>query len=186
MSEPTVSEPLIFLDFDGVLNSSKFLSAKREQAPISRKERRLVDHLMMYSLSGQDELAARRTILVDLRHLDPEPIVLLNEIVRESQAKVVVSSTWRLGYDAQGLQILLESQGFVGEVVGKTPDMPAKQRGHEIRRWLKDNGRPLTNFVILDDDSDMAGLAHRLVKTSCKLGLEREHVEKALEIIRRP
>src|SRR2546427_3437262 len=69
--------------------------------------------------------------------LDPACIQVLNEIVARGQAGVVVSSTWRYGKTAAELQIILESQGFTGRVVDRTPTgTPGAGRGEEIASWL--------------------------------------------------
>jgi hypothetical protein len=98
-------------------------------------------------------------------NLDPKAIALLNKLIEETGAKVVVSSTWRLGRAVHELQELLEGRGFKGEVIGKTsdmrrgPDSDCILRGNEILQWIKECSTvpywDFREYVILDDDSDM-------------------------------
>lgn len=129
--------PLIFLDFDGVLNSQ----------------------LWYVKTKGSRERD----------DLDTQAISFLNELIAETGAKVVVSSTWRLGRTVEELQEILDRNGFKGEIIGKTRDLRLGEhgdcvlRGNEILCWIKEN--PIEcggcayweykNYVILDDDSDM-------------------------------
>jgi hypothetical protein len=97
---------------------------------------------------------------------DPKSIEYLNDLIKQTDAKVVVSSTWRLGRHANDLQAILEKRGFTGEIIGITPSLrhlgESILRGNEILQWIKDHeefiGCPYyeyENYVILDDDSDM-------------------------------
>lgn len=130
---------ILFLDIDGVLNSDFWY---KKQPPNS---------------TSNNSLA---------QHLDKQAIALLNKIVRKTQAKIVLSTTWRLHYSLETLQTILENCGFIGELIGKTPDLVSLHssfvRGNEILQWCKDNeaviGGKYQNFksyVILDDKDDM-------------------------------
>jgi hypothetical protein len=61
-------------------------------------------------------------------------------------------------------------------------------RGAEIEMWMKENARRfhVTSFVILDDDSDMAPHHTRLVRTNFDVGLTNADVERALSILEVP
>jgi len=126
--------PLIFLDIDGVLNHQLFYE-KKSQA-------------QRYGDVGHP-----------LCDLDPDKVELLNELIKNTNAKVVISSIWRLGKTIGDLQLLLEKVGFIGEIVGLTPRLRIKgvriPRGVEIYNYLEDNQENNTGYVILDDDSDM-------------------------------
>lgn len=126
---------IIFLDIDGVLNHEDFY-----------KRRKL----------GEFEYP--------LSELCPKTIANLNVLIAETGAKVVISSTWRLGRSAAEIQVLLEGRGFTGEVIDCTPNLRGEGclRGNEILKWVKDNKDLIgadyynfTDYVILDDDSDM-------------------------------
>jgi hypothetical protein len=148
---------VVFLDFDGVLNSSTFID-------------------FGVALFTADQIDARA-------------VTILNGLLERSGAKVVVSSSWRRIHTIEALLELLRARGFTGEIVGVTPSLHLspdgipRVRGHEIQMWLDEQPTPVERFVILDDDSEMAGVAHRLVRTDPAVGLCREHAVKALAML---
>ena len=101
------------------------------------------------------------------------------------QADVVVSSTWRYGKTAAELQIILESQGFTGRVVDKTPTgTPGAGRGEEIASWLAEHD--VSGYVIIDDHVDMGLLNGHLVQTQPAHGLQPADAPRAIAMLRRP
>ena len=146
---------IIFQDFDGVLNSHKWIGANQHLFKAQQ--------LFMHT------------------DVDPEAVARLQRIVDATGAKVVVSSTWRLFNSLASLRATLAKAGFDGEVIGKTPQLGGP-RGLEIQEWLNNNG-PIESFVILDDDSDMVHLKNKLVQTSFDDGLQDEHVEAAIKLL---
>ena len=91
-------------------------------------------------------------------------------------------------------ELMLE-QGITGQVVGVTPRCDDREwhgkylgRGREIRAWLKRYNKQykITDYVILDDDSDfLAYQKKQHIKTKYDgEGLNWEAVIKALKILR--
>lgn len=155
---------IIFLDIDGVLNS----------------------HMFLQGLTGMTWDSD------DQKMIDPAAVVLMNELIARTAAKVVLSSSWRYNHTPADMQRLLEVHGFVGEVIDSTPtafedvNVPygeTRQRGHEITTWLEEH-TDVTSFVILDDDGDMARLSARLVRTTFQSGLLPEHIDRATVMLR--
>lgn len=149
---------LVFLDFDGVINSGIFF-AKNPKAQ-ARRER---DELVI------DEVAMAR----------------LNKLLhRHKDARVVISSDWRKRYDHDILAIILHRNGFEHghKVIGQTPNFGSRPRGLEIAAWLK--ARELRcPFVILDDRDDMHTLGRNLVQTDPVYGLTANDVRRASNIL---
>jgi hypothetical protein len=123
---------IIFLDIDGVMNNELAYTPSY----ISELER------------GRDDI-------------DPRCMDLLNILIEKTNAKVVISSVWRIGETVESMQEMFNKHGFKGEIVGLTPTSSAL-RGNEILRWIKDNEEYLgqynwdyVKYVIFDDDSDM-------------------------------
>jgi len=142
---------LVFLDFDGVLNSK--VSSIRFEDP---------------------------------RIFGLENVTALNHFLAQTGARIVVSSTWRIGLSIEDLQEILDRSRIWGEVVGKTPRL-WKKRGFEIQQWLDENPEwQDASFVILDDDSDMEHLLPRLVKVNNEVGLTVENAEEAIKMLREP
>jgi len=129
---------IIFLDIDGVLNHERFYKERFE----ARYEEGAIPH--PYS------------------EIDPECVEKLNLLCQSTEAKVVISSTWRhSGLDY--CKDVLVFHGFKGEIIDITPTCRCGmcKRGNEIHRWIEDNRELVgpyynfTEYVILDDDSDM-------------------------------
>jgi hypothetical protein len=148
---------IIFLDFDGVLNSERWRSATF--------------------------LESRQDLTVEEKGIDPAAVGLLNHLLARTGAEVVVTSTWRSGRSCRQLERLLKSRGFIGRVRGKTAVLRGCQRGDEIGTWLRDNLERFTPFVILDDDDDVAPYLGHLVQTTTDTGLNMEHVEAAIRVL---
>jgi len=89
----------------------------------------------------------------------------LRKIVDETDAKIVISSTWRYS-GLQAMRDMWSDRGYPGDVIGITIDSvqivdlgicefyDLVDRGHEIQHWL-DNHDDIDSYVILDDDNDM-------------------------------
>ena len=118
--------------------------------------------------------------------LERQSVTVLNDLIRESGAKVVISSSWRLYYSLDKIRDILEDYGFSGDIIGKTPVMKGSQRGEEIKTWLQIHGEEVQNFVILDDHSDMSDIQDYLVQTMSNEGLQKRHGVKALQLLRKP
>jgi hypothetical protein len=116
--------------------------------------------------------------------LDPACIRVLNEIVAGGEADVVVSSTWRHSKTIAELQDMLQTEGFAGCVVDKTPaNIPGASRGDEIAAWLA--AHAVDGCVIIDDHADMGELRTHLVQTHPAHGLQPADAPRAIEMLRR-
>lgn len=158
---------ILFLDLDGALNSSQYMRANKEK----------------WNSDKYCEM------------IDPKAVLLLNKIIKETNAEIVISSSWRLMFDdLNDLKEILVGRGLVGNIIDQTPTInPLTDgvevhgnipRGLEIQKWLRSAPRQIESFVILDDNSDMAHLSPFLVKTTWKYGLAKNHVKKAIEILK--
>lgn len=139
---------VLFLDVDGVLNSSRTcLTSGNFPHPHNYVERREM--------------------------FDWAAIKMLQGLCRAAGVKVVLSSSWRLGMDAEWLA---KFGAFLGlPIIDKTPSATSQHgRGHEIKAWL-DNHVECTHYAIVDDDSDMLPEQRPLfVKTRHEDGLTWE------------
>lgn len=168
---------LIFLDIGGVLNSDKFFRRRGEP-----------------DFKFEDEPP------YPLSEFDPESVGLLNKIINETNASIVVSSSWRIGRSMDELEELFNSVGIEGEIIGKTPSyLPRSKygetvRGDEIKLWLsifegsfntenfKNKGT--VNYVILDDDNDMLPEQRdNFFRTNFMLGLTEEIKESCIKFL---
>lgn len=173
---------VIFLDIDGVMNSTEEMIA-------------------LYNQYGSS---------IDNTLPSPTKCKLLKQLVDETGAKLILSSSWRLSLNAiQKLIDLFEPYSLVlsgftcHEVESKKfkntlyEDINPRyqhtigdfgiyieDRGAEIAAWLLDHPK-VSNFVILDDeDSDIkAWFPNNLVKTDLLNGLTEEKVLECIKIL---
>jgi Swiss Army Knife RNA repair-like protein len=149
---------VIFLDIDGVLNSAEWFAAAQD---------------VRSGLSRIDKLQEM---------IEPRAVELLNDLLARTGATVVLSSSWRISYGMGFIGRALMKRGFTGRIRHRTPVI-GSPRGREIQAWLDSSEEKPETFVILDDNSDMAHLSHRLVQTTWGSGLQAEHVERAVEML---
>jgi hypothetical protein len=187
---------VIFLDFDGVLNSENWYRNRMDLINEGNYERN-------YPSS----------------EFDPESIKELNRIISETDANVVVSSTWRIGKKIIDLQNMLNEVGFIGEIIDTTPSLFARgvdndektiryttPRGCEIDWWLEQKGKfqriswslerqleyleksIVKNYIILDDDSDMLynQREHYVKCNAYGAGLDKKTADTAIKILNTP
>lgn len=121
-------------------------------------------------------------IIVDGGTLNTVLVEKLNTLIRETNAKVVISSSWRILNTQAEIIDMLQSAGFQGEVIGMTP-RSCNIRGVEIHDWLKSRN-DVENYIILDDDSDMLlWQASHFFNTDCEFGLTDKIVYKAARFL---
>lgn len=120
--------------------------------------------------------------------LNKKRLRLLEKIVKETGAEVVVSSTWRNYPDhMKKLMRCLNYRGIkvsgITKRLGLASDGERYYRGHEIQDYL-DNHPEIENYVILDDDSDMldSQLRH-FVQTDGTIGLTETLAYRATYIL---
>lgn len=169
---------IVFLDFDGVLNSTDWYKRRPNKVEWAAR------------LGISEEQFWNDRFEWALRSIDPDAVAALNDLVTKTQARVVISSTWRTMWSLPKLEKILRWFGFAHHLVGATPDQCEQvdgglfvgaRRGNEIAAWLTTMFgavRPAdVEFVIIDDDSDMGPLCDRLFNTSHDVGLRVGDVE---------
>lgn len=165
---------VIFLDIDGVLNSHV-----HQHAHLKEREE------FIKGLNGRVDMTPEEWIDYCWHMLDSEAMRILNLIVEVSKAKVVISSSWRNAYPWYAILGSFKKMGFQGQIIDKTPrhvEAAGSERGHQIQAWLNEHPE-VEEFVILDDDSDMVHLMPKLVHTSWRDGLLKEHLDPALKLL---
>lgn len=159
---------IVFLDMDGVLNGSDLgIPNERE-----------------YNI-GDDRWWAMM--------VNPLLVSLLNKILEASNAKVVISSSWRYHANPEQMQRILNLKGFKGNVIGRTPlstELPTGLRdglrGTEIEFWLvKNKHLDIKSFVILDDMGPhrFGNMTSFLVQTNSYTGIRVSDVNSAIDIL---
>lgn len=163
---------VLFLDFDGVLNSHQsahFWHNKRDQSKWENE--------MYTAWQGfPKEYLAQEFCPIAMSNVE--------ELVRRvPDLKIVVSSSWRLGETVESLKkILYPSKLIADAIIDVTPRFGGEARGHEIHDWLTKHVE-VTKFVIVDDDEDMVHLSNRLVRTDNYHGFTFRDMIKAQEML---
>lgn len=156
-----VDKCIIFLDFDGVLNSCRWFDKR--------------------ALNPDPALTTQESMI------DPDAVAQLNRIIEATDCDVSISSAWRCGNTMGHLLRLLVKRGMDkkhwDKFMAPTPDIRDATRGAEIQAWLDGPYHDdYKRFVIIDDGEDMAHLTDRTVWTH---GIEGLTPEVADEVIRR-
>lgn len=181
---------IIYLDIDGVLNCEKAYRdgfCKYQEWPGTRREDGKNYHQTFY----------------------PPAKDLLNKLILSTEAKVVVSSTWR----HSGLEFMKNvwaQENMEGEIIGITPSFRGDIEGYTIPRgceieyhlekelgfhhinWDKDTQKEymeeskVDNYIIIDDDGDMLysqrnHFVHVLPSPRNKEGFNEKYFEEALK-----
>jgi hypothetical protein len=187
------SSNIIFLDIDGVLNGYNKWSLLGWRIVSLTKNKRLQNWYRKWT---------------DPCGIHESKVKRLAKIVNETNAKVVMSSSWRFGWwntpyeeqyeDQKKLTGLLKKYNI--EVIDITPKSSDGRRDKEIIYWLSKHEDIVRRFVILDDERyDLECFANsNLVQTSSvskgqmimghareDTGLKNKHVKKAIEILRK-
>ena len=165
---------IIFLDFDGVINSSP------------------------HWIHPDDRDCQPTSYNWDLYDIHKVHVEILNTIIAATGAKIVISSSWRRAHPLDTLFNMLVTQGLKGEVVGMTPVLsnsliptengPVKadhhlDRGDEVKSWI--DAHDVDNFVVLDD-IDFLGFGHfpdNTIIIDNYTGLTPEHAKRAIAIL---
>lgn len=167
---------VLFLDLDGVLCTDKSVADFKLPFP--------PDFYIPFRM-GWDRL-------------DKECIARLNKIIETTEARIVVSSSWRIKCDTdQKFEYIinyLHSEGVKADIFDRTPTHYIQKlssskerinnRRSEIQQWLNDwAGELIESFVILDDDSDMGNLSGSHVCPEEPIGIQDCDVKKAIKIL---
>lgn len=186
-------ENIIFLDIDGVLNGyNKWNIFGWKLVCLSKCKRLKTWYRKVSDPVGVHESKVRR----------------LSKIVKATNAKVVMSSSWRFGWwntpyenqyeDQKKLTDLLNKYNI--KVIDITPKSSDGRRDKEILEWLSKHEYEVKQFVILDDEryNLECFVGSHLVQTSSvgkgqmikghdreDTGLKNRHVKEAIKILRK-
>lgn len=82
---------------------------------------------------------------------DKDCVTVFNEILSITDAKIVLSSDWKLTYnsDLKILDELFKHNGVIKSPIATTPDLGF--RHFEITSYLQENSDQINRFLILDD-----------------------------------
>lgn len=163
---------IIFLDFDGVLNTARNIARLRaEGKPLS------------------DEFGYL---------FDAEAVANLQTIIEQTDAEIVVSSSWKFE-GLERMRQLWQARRLPGRLLDITPDYlscvggidPSNPdsfvgKGNEIKAWLERHAATDCRYVILDDTPDvLASQYPNFIRINDACGITAANVQQAIEILNR-
>ena len=179
---------VIFLDIDGVLNCEEAYRAGECQYQEWVWEDGRKDHYQRFCSWSKE---------------------WLNKLIEETDAKIVISSTWRMS-GIEFMKKVWELEEMKGEIIGITPSLRTKgihiPRGMEIDYYLENDlkfhhinwsreeqdrvirASGVENYIIIDDDSDMLykqrhHFIHVLPSPRNKRGFDQAHYVHAMGVL---
>ena len=152
-----MNRPVIFLDFDGVLNTER--------------------HQARLAVEGKPNTDAWGPLF------DPSAVENLRLIIDNTDAAIVISSSWRYAHRLGSLRMMWEVRELPGEIISTIPcGATYISRGEDIECWLDKYGRP--DYVIIDDLDDSSPAQHdRYIETNPIVGITDADAQKAIEIL---
>ena len=169
-------EKIIFLDFDGVLNTEHY------------------QRLLSYQgKAWRDEYGAL---------FDPEAVFQLRRIIDATNADIVIESSWKF-YGLEAMQEMWKKRNMSGKIIDITPSSVSDSwlltanlddidpalghcKGMEIASWLLDNASKEAHYVIIDDECViLESQSPYFLLTDPYNGITAEIADKAISILNR-
>ncbi len=161
---------IIFLDFDGVMNTGQWYRQLDENAKSD----------------------AYATVF------DPNAVANLAKIIEATGADIVISSSWK-AMGLTTMREMWKERRLPGRVIGITPTYIDNEmllnadlsnmdfhhgRGEEIKGWLLLHGKEVSHYVIFDDIDDVLPEqeAH-LIQTDPEVGISEKDTDVAIFIL---
>ena len=161
---------VIFLDIDGVLNTRDWHSRMLKDIP-------------------RDEYGYA---------FDPVAVANLAHIIEETDAVIVISSSWKF-YGVAKLREMWKVRNLPGTILDITPNTVSDEmllnanldemelgvcRGNEIKEWLSRHKGEVSIYVIIDDFDDLLPeQENHAVFTDSLIGITEFDAEKAIRIL---
>ena len=161
---------VVFLDIDGVLNTKWWYTQMDRKTPKDK-----------YGYA-----------------FDPKAVANLRKVVDETEAGIVISSSWKCMGLSQ-MEDMWDERNLPGKVVGITPNSVSDEllvdtdidsmelfhiRGEEIKEWLTKHGKHVSHYVIIDDmDNMLPEQQSHFVQTNPEVGITEDDANKAIVIL---
>lgn len=149
---------IIFLDFDGVLNTEHYQALLQFQGKLRQDK-----HGAFFDLAAVRQL---------------------KRIIDATSADLVIESSWKsLGLGE--MQALWRVCNLPGRVIDITPSLGRNAcKGEEIAAWLAKNATPDTRYAIIDDEYVvLASQIPHFIWTNPYEGLTKDQVDRAISML---
>ena len=154
--------PIIFLDLDGVLNTGTYTDCW------------LGNSELLPGYTDRDRFGL---------HFTRSAVAYLEELIRETTAEVVISSSWR--YEGMPfLEALWTVRRLPGRLRGMLPLLEDEgyDRGSCLAAWLAEH--PVDKYVIIDDTNDFSEAQQpHLVLTDPARGIDLTAYQQAKAVL---
>lgn len=183
---------IIFLDIDGVLNGYNFWN---------------ILGWKIISLTHSKKLKTWYRNTIKPFGVHENKVKRLAKIVKNTDAKIVMSSSWRIGWWKTPYEKMGDDQKKLTDLFNKynikvidiTPYFLSGNRGKEIVTWLAEHEEEVEKFIILDDENTHLRVFdndERFIQTSSvskgkmikgywyeNTGLKNKHVRQAIYVL---
>lgn len=195
LAAPPVLRPLVFLDIDGVLLPIVAEDQRcRQCGEVAAPGRPVADGSCPSCRDLPTTPASLATVQDPRTRFPRRCLAALERILRETEAEVVLSSTWRCVDEARQ-EILTQFHRF-GGVLAHVPalDRTTDLANHSVRQWelaefLRQQPTPLPSWCALDDDESVScdprfpWCAAHAVQTDSGIGLTDADATRAIDIL---
>ena len=161
---------IIFLDIDGVLNTKWWYTQMDRNTP-------------------KDQYGYA---------FDPRAVANLKRIMDETEAEIVISSSWK-SFGFSELEEMWNERGLPGKLIGVTPNSVSDEmlldadidnielfhiRGEEIKEWLTKHGKQVSHYAIIDDmDNMLSEQQSHFVHTNPEVGITEDDAEAVIAVL---
>ena len=158
-----MKKPIIFLNIDGVLISENYILQNANNVSY------------LYDIiDGKIYM-----------NFDPSKIKLINKIIEEVDANIVISSYWCTHSNLDNMKRIFKKYNLDNRIIGVVPYSNYKN-GYRINKWINKNKEIINidDFAIIDNE-DIGILEDKHIKCDSKVGLTNEDVDKTLKLIKK-
>lgn len=168
-----MTRPILYLDFDYVLNNSAWLGSEERKAAIDA-----------YRAANDCGNFKAMCALAPIQDLRPELVAHVKRIITETDARLIVCSSWRSSMTDDELRACLARVGLPFD--GTTPRDPVRfseygNRQRDIRTHAATLD-PGTRWCVLDDDVGEREFPGHVVRPDD--GVTAEQADRVVQILR--
>lgn len=160
----------IFLDFDGVMCLATEWGGRVRKRALWNKT--YPDKYILYDCDDD-----KMDVQYRFDNFNDKAIIILNDIIKKTNAEIIVSSDWRFHCTLKEMNTLFELYGIIKGPIDYTPTLEAvdfkylemngkkgyeDERSIEIKKWLALHPE-VTHWVAIDDlnmSSDLTNFVH--------------------------
>lgn len=162
---------VLFLDFDGVLNTGKY------QNQLKNNGQKMADEF-------------------GLCLFDPEAVENLKTILEAvPETLIVITSSWKDAYGPNAVRRMWKERGMPGKIHSMTrvcmdffPDLESGEmppiKGPEVKQWLEEHDMKGCKYVILDDVQDfLPEQKSHIALIDPNIGISKEDADNAVSLL---